>query len=556
MIIDYKDISFSFKRKRKEKYFRRLKFIFIILTILIFYLLFYIFQSYKKINMIENLVLQNNIEKALEIFKKVESTLFFKNTKKELKALIYLFERDYFSARDIFNNSKGEKTFVKFEKFLNYFLDNAEYEKLKIYVDYLTKKGEDVLFFKMLYMTASFNYYRSSELIDNISEKSLKKNRKALKIVNKINNELKSGKINYIFDINGKPIAYYNLKNKNTVSLIPGIGFDKFNFYFKHGIKFYKLTINVKIQNKLHKLFKNFFGTFLLFNLSDNSIIAAYSKPFNPKIKDAVFSQEYEPASIVKVLTLFSYLKYPHIEIFPFFCNGNIRLGDRIFYDWKKHENVKTCRKALAVSCNIAFSKMALSVGLSKVSDIYKKFYFNKNGLKDLFFSFNLGKYNEKILNDFQLSKLSVGLEEIKITTFHAALISAIISQNGLIQSPYLIKNIKNVLKLGFYNHKPKKIEISSDYSIFQNIKEAMIDVVEDKKGTGRRSKVDFVKVALKTGTSGERKFGFDSVLIGFFPADKPQYAFAFRLERAGNAELKGAYFLKDFLNSFYGHKK
>jgi len=554
MIIDYKDVSFSFKKKRRYKRFRRLRFVFAISIVIIFYFLFSIFQSYRKIEKTESLLLENKIEEALKTFKKVENTLFFRKTQKELIALIYLFKGDCFSASRIFDNLYAKGTFIKFEKFLNYFLDNAEYKKLRIYVDYLANKGKDVEFFKILYMTASFDYYRSSSLIDKISVNSLKRERKALKIVRKINTELKSGRINYIFDINGKAIAYYNLENEDTVSLIPGINFDKFNFYFKDGIKFYKLTIDIKIQKKLHKLFKKFFGTFLLFNLSDNSITAAYSKPFNQKTRGAVFSQEYEPASIVKVLTLFSYLKYPHNEIFPFFCKGNMRLDNRIFYDWKKHGNVKTYREALAVSCNIAFSKMAFSVGFSKISDTYKKFYFNTNGLNDLFLSFNTGKYKEKISNDFQLAKLSVGLKEIKITTFHAALISAIISQNGSIHSPYLVKNIKNVLKLGFYNHKPKIIKIDSDYSVFQKIKNAMIDVVENKKGTGHRSKVDFVKVALKTGTSGERKFGFNSVLIGFFPAENPQYAFAFRLERAGKAELTGANFLKDFLKSFYEH--
>jgi cell division protein FtsI/penicillin-binding protein 2 len=58
--------------------------------------------------------------------------------------------------------------------------------------------------------------------------------------------------------------------------------------------------------------------------------------------------------------------------------------------------------------------------------------------------------------------------------------------------------------------------------------------------------------VALKTGTAGNKKLGLDAILTGFFPADKPEYAFAFRLERAGKAEWRGALFLKDFLTAFY----
>ena len=151
MIIDYKDISFSFKKKRRYKRFRRLRFVFAILIIIIFYFLFSIFQSYRKIEKIETLLLKNKTEKALNTFKKVENTLFFRKTQKELRALIHLFKGDYFSASRIFDNLHAKGTFIKFEKFLNYFLDNAEYKKLRIYVDYLAKKGEDVGFFKILY---------------------------------------------------------------------------------------------------------------------------------------------------------------------------------------------------------------------------------------------------------------------------------------------------------------------------------------------------------------------------------------------------------------------
>ena len=112
--------------------------------------------------------------------------------------------------------------------------------------------------------------------------------------------------------------------------------------------------------------------------------------------------------------------------------------------------------------------------------------------------------------------------------------------------------NKKNLFNLGFYNHDPQLVEIIKENTIFFKIKNAMMHVVEGRGGTGRRSRVEFVKVALKTGTAGDKKLGLDAVLTGFFPADKPQYAFAFRLERGGRAELKGARLLKDFLIAFY----
>ena len=54
--------------------------------------------------------------------------------------------------------------------------------------------------------------------------------------------------------------------------------------------------------------------------------------------------------------------------------------------------------------------------------------------------------------------------------------------------------------------------------------------------------------LAVKTGSSTDGRGGFDALVIGFFPAEKPRYAFAFRLEGAGRAELNGMLFLRDLV--------
>jgi cell division protein FtsI/penicillin-binding protein 2 len=235
-----------------------------------------------------------------------------------------------------------------------------------------------------------------------------------------------------------------------------------------------------------------------------------------------------------------------------------LTLGKKIFYDWIKHNLVKDYEEALVVSCNLCFARMGMQVGAKRLTDVYKSFYFNTGntgGLRDRYFEFKTGVFKDPGASDYLLANLSVGLGDIAVTTFHTALFSAIIAQNGVIYSPYLIKNEKNLLNLAYYNHPGQLLTISSDTAVFAKIKSAMIRVVEDKKGTGERSQVDFVRVALKTGTSGNAKQGLDAILSGFFPAEKPQYAFGFRLQGVGKAELKGAMFLKDFLISFYGRK-
>lgn len=563
MVIDYKDISFSFKNKKKKKLIKRLKIILLVLLIIVFYFVFKSFVESKKIENLQTLLLQNRTDQVAARLKKIERSLFYRDTKKELKALVFLFDHEISKAELVLEKLGNRSTRITYKKFLDYFLGNARYSELKIYTDYLLKKGKDTQFYKILVETAFFNVKQSKRLIRQLSSEEKTKNKKVLHILDKVNNELESGRINYISDVNGIPLASYDIEKKQTVPLTPGFDFSSFEADLKNSLKLYKLTLDMTIQDKLHRLFRDYYGSFLMLNLHDGSIIAAYSKPLNKKRVNTVFFEEYEPASIIKVLTLFTHLKYDGTELFPFNCTGSTRLNNKTFYDWRTHGKVSSYKEAFAVSCNLAFAKMGIHAGSENLSEVLEKFYFNSSGFKDLFLDFRTGSFNRNVSTDFQLAKLSVGLSNnneksrnkdtlVTTTTFHSALMSAFIAHNGSIYSPYLIKNVKNLLNLGFHNHKAELINTYKENRIFLKVKEAMTEVVESPRGTGRRSRVDFVKTAVKTGTSGERRKGYDAILTGFFPAGRPDYAFAFILQKAGKAEIRGALFLKDFLVSFY----
>ena len=557
MVIDYKRVSFSFKAQKRRRLFKRIRVAVLIVFIICFYLILSNIIDAAKIKNIQSLLLKNKTAKAAEKLKKSEGSLFHRKSKKELKALLHLFTGDLDKAIEIFESLSTKNTSIAFQKFLDYFSDHAEYRKLNIYTDYLLTRGENVLFYKILSDTGLLEFKESIKVIEKMPAEEKKKHKQELDIIEKINHQLKTGKINTIFDVNGIPMAYYDLRRRKTISLTPGLTFQDFNRDFNRSLNFYSLTIDLTLQKKLHQLFKdkNYHGSFLLFNLSDTSIMAAYSKSFNRGKENVVFSETYEPGSIMKILTLFSYLRSGGEELFPFFCKGHYLVNGKIFYDWINHGDVNTYEEAFSVSCNISFARIGIHLGIKKLRRIFNKFYFNAGELTDLFIHFKTGTYNQKAAEDFQIAHLSVGLNEISITTFHSALITAVIAQNGSINTPHLIKNKKNLLNLAYYNHPAQLLTVFDDNASFLKVKNAMIRVVEGKRGTGKRSKVDFVRVGLKTGTAGSKKKGLDAILVGFFPAEKPEYAFGFRLERVGRAELKGAYFSRDFLTAFYQRK-
>jgi peptidoglycan glycosyltransferase len=194
---------------------------------------------------------------------------------------------------------------------------------------------------------------------------------------------------------------------------------------------------------------------------------------------------------------------------------------------------------------------MGETLGYNGLKKIFSLFYFNSQPFKDGFLTFNTGKMPGSAATGYDLAHMSVGLEKMKMTTFHAAFMAQIITQSGTVYPPYMIINKKNLLNIGYYAHKAEPLTVLKDNSSFAKVKNAMVYVVESPDGTGRRARVDDLPIGMKTGTAGNRQVGLDAVIVGFFPADKPKYAFAFRLQRVGKAEWIGAQFLKRFLEAF-----
>ncbi len=554
MVIDYKGVSFSFKDQKRKRLTRRLRIAVLLFVLVCLTGAVALWLDSGTVSGIQELLLENKLTEAGSQLRNEEGSFFHPKSKKELNGLLLLCGGKLNEAAAFLAGMDGRSTSVDFEAFLSYFADNGRYRELKIYTDYLVKGGEDLFYYRALYNTALFDPAASDAALAKMDAGAKETHQKELGIIRNVNQQLKTGKFNYIFDVNGLPMAYFDLKTKQTVSLTPGMTFDAFHGEILKGINLFSLTLDLKMHEILHQLFKKERGTFLLFNLADSSIAAAYSKAVEKEWqgRNSVFSQLYEPGSIIKVLTLFAYLKSGEDKLFPYDCRGTCPIAGQTFFDWFRHGNIDNFEEALAVSCNISFARMGMQLGVAGLTKEFEHFFFNKGEFKDQFLQFKTGSCNKKTSDNYQLANLSVGLNEISISTFHAAFCSAVIARNGSVDAPYLIKNKKNLLNLGFYNHKGELLQVSDANAEFVKVKNAMLQVVEDDRGTGRRTRVDFVQTGIKTGTAGDKKVGLDAVITGFFPMEKPQYAFAFRLERAGKAELKGAYFFKRFLTSVY----
>jgi len=555
MDLDFKDRTFSFLKLKKKKLRRKIVFFLFIFLVLVVFLFYKDHSAYKKVRKAENFLLTGEILKCRNLLDKEGSSFFRRSSFNELKGILNLLSNNPDRGKKILAKGAPGKSSVRPEKVLAYLSDNCFYRQLDIYSSLLPGDSDLVRFYRIVSDTSLYRADDSERKIREFEPVDPDIYSKHISILKEINRKVKKGKIEFIFDRDGEALALYDIKQDKCISIIPGMNFDNFNNSLRNGIKYIRLSLDRDVQLKLHKLFNKYSGSFVITDLEDGSIIAAYSKPFNGNDSNTALNREYEPGSIIKVLTMFAYFNSAAETIFPFNCIGYTSYDGKIFYDWIRHGKLPSPEKALSRSCNIAFAEMGIKAGSEKIHTVLENFMFNSEPSADGVFKFRFGRFSSEDRGERGLANLSIGLEHISVTTIHSAIISSIIAQNGNIIFPYIVMSNQNIFDLGYYNHIPENKKIYLNNRYFEDIKSGMRKVTTDPDGTGRRASVDFMDIGLKTGTAGEKSKGLDSVLTGFFPFEKPRYSFAFRLEHGGKAEYKGALFLRSFLKSFYGEK-
>jgi len=555
MDLDFKDRTFSFLKLKKKKMRRRVLFFSFIFIIFASFLSYKDHSSLKKIKKAEDLLVSGKIIKCLDLLEDQGTPFFRRSSFRELKGVVNLILNNTNKGKEILSGTTPGRSSVGSEKILAFMSDNCYYRPLEIYSALLPENSDYVKFYKIVSATSLYSQEESEKRIRNFDPKEHDKYFKYLEILKSINKKVREGRIEFAFDRNGEALASFDIKTGKCISMVPGIDFSDFDKDLRMGLKYIRLSINKNIQLKLHKLFKNYFGSFVLNDLEDGSIVASYSKPFKKRTGNAALTDEYEPGSIIKLITLFSYFNSTGVRIFPFNCIGYTSYDGKIFYDWIRHGILQSPEMALSRSCNIAFAEMGIKTGKEKIFSTLEGFMFNSKPVRDGIFQFKFGKFISEFNGERDLANISIGLDHISITTIHSAIISSIIAQNGNIIFPYIIMSNQNVFGLGYYNHTTAYKTVFLNNRYFEDVKLGMRKVTTDTDGTGRRAKVDFMDIGIKTGTAGEKSKGLDSILTGFFPFEKPKYSFAFRLEHGGKAEYNGALFLKRFLKEFYNRK-
>jgi beta-lactamase class D len=553
-VLDYKDITFSFQERRARGRRRRLGLFLLLVLALAAFIGFRCWRARMAVGDVQELLLADRLDAAGRLLRDARSPLFQRGNFRELQALEELMRGRLPAAVAGFAELRrsGASTALRSGLFLAHFFDRGEMDKLKAYSDYLLPRGGDEVFWHHALVASAFlDVEEADKAVASLSPAFRQAHAKALGLLARFNRSLRSGRVDYVFDRNESPLAYFDLKRRVTRPLVPGIGFAAFDAQFRQGARRFRLTLDGGLQRKIDLLFQGHYGTLVLLDLPENAIAAAYSKPRSPSGGDAAFNERFQPASVIKIVTLLAYLRSGGDGIFPLDCRGGIEVDGRSFYDLAPHGRVADPARALALSCNVAFARMGRAAGADAMADLLRRFLFNAPAFRDLGCEFPTGRLAAGALAGPELAELAVGRGLVSLTTLHAALLAAIVANSGQLFPPWLVDDAKNILGLGFHRRLAGSRQVLADDLNFLRVRKAMAAVVEDEKGTAHRVR-GRVRLAVKTGTAGSSASGLDAVFVGFVPYDKPRYAFAFRLERGGQAGNEGALFLNGLLQVLY----
>jgi len=286
----------------------------------------------------------------------------------------------------------------------------------------------------------------------------------------------------------------------------------------------------------------------------DVEAISGYANNENNPFLNRVVQGAYTPGSIVK--PLFAAAALAERVITPdekILSTGSISLPNpfvpgafSVFSDWRAHGYVDM-RRAISVSSNVYFFVVGggfeehIGLGIKRIEKWSRAFGFGeKTGIPlsgEVVGTIPSPEWKAEHFENEEWRigdtyNTSIGQYGYQITPIQAVRMVGVIANGGTLLLPKLVKTD---------NSTPTLIGVSPDD--LRVVQDGMRLAVTSEEGTARALNIQGVSIAGKTGTAqvGNKNQWMHSWAIGFWPSDKPRYAFATVLEQAPANTLAGA---------------
>lgn len=356
---------------------------------------------------------------------------------------------------------------------------------------------------------------------------------------------------------------------------VPSNGFDLY------------LGLDIELQEYAEECLKGYRGAVVALDPSNGEILAMASAPdYDPNILSGVTSPAeyralrdnpdkpllnratqavYPSGSTWKMLMAVAGLMEGKITAkSTISCGGSFTLGGNT---WKCHgaHGAVTVRKAIHVSCNVFFYKLALQLGMDNYTKYGKLFHFGERLDLDVnegatrlpsraYYdkAFGKGKWGDGVLVNLGIGQGELGVNPVQLAAYVAAL-----ANGGVWNQPHMVRGLKNI-QLGKYErvgYHSDNLHIPKD--IMDIIHLGMFDVVNTPGGTASGARLPDIMVAGKTGTAQAGKGKRDHAwFVSYAPFDNPKIALCVLVENSGYGGTYSAPIARKLIRFFLTRQK
>lgn len=298
------------------------------------------------------------------------------------------------------------------------------------------------------------------------------------------------------------------------------------------------LTIDNNIQKKLYSELKNDKGLFVVMHPQTGELLALVSTPSfdsndfvlgmtnekwdklnNDTAKPLYnrFLQSYCPGSTFKAITGAVGLNTGKITTEDTFNYSGLSWqkdsswGDYRVTTLTAYNGAKNLRNAIIHSDNIYFAQLALKIGTTDFIDNLKKIGFGEQLEFPLSIARSKYSNSDTIESDGKLADSGFGQGNILVNPIHMASIYSSFANNGNMVKPYI--EYKKDAKPDYWKENVFSKETANE------IKDDLIQVVENPEGTANDMRIPGKTIAGKTGTAElkQDKTDSDSGTLGWF---------------------------------------
>ena len=360
------------------------------------------------------------------------------------------------------------------------------------------------------------------------------------------------------------------------------------------------LTIDLGLQQYVAARFGEESGSAVVLDVHSGEILALASMPsYDPNLFTSGISQrqwrelidhprfplsnkaiagQYSPGSTFKMIVALAALESgelsPHHR---FFCNGSLKLGKRRFRCWRRygHGHVDMV-KGLQESCDVYFYEVAKRVGIDRIAAMSERFGFGekldielpgeKPGLVPTR-EWKLAMIGEPWQGGETLI-VGIGQGYLLTTPLQLAVMVARIANGGIAVEPRILAE---VIREGqpIQQEREAFAPMGISPAHFDIVREGMLKVVNDPKGTAYRARIEEPALAMagKTGSVQVRRISErehrtgviknedrpweerdHALFVAYAPLERPRYGVAVVVEHGGSGGSVAAPIARDIL--------